>query len=102
MSRKDYLVVIGLSLIAGFTGGAISGQLYMDASIHEVLRAEEIQLSDGTGQVRAEFVLGIHGEPGLALYDSDGRPRITLGLGVQDEPSLHVLDHDGTITWSAP
>ena len=100
MNRKEWLLVIGLSLLAGFLGGGLSAQIYMAGSSHYVLKTNEIQLLDQSGRIRAEWVTGVHGEPGLALYDSAGEPRITLGLGREEEPSLNLLDEAGGIVWS--
>ncbi len=98
MNRQDYWLVMALTLSASLLGGAISAQLYMGKTID----AKEIHFSDSEGRIRAKFVLGIHGEPGLALYDEDGQPRITLGLGSEGEPSVNLLDNNSKIIWSAP
>ena len=102
MKRKDYWIVVTLTLTASLVGGAISAQLYLGKHTQKMINATEIHFSDNEGQIRAKFVLGIHGEPGLALYDKDGQPRITLGLGSKGEPSLNLLDNNSKIIWSAP
>ena len=69
MTGKDRWLLVGLMVCAALVGGSFTSWL----------------------------VLGLHGEPGLAMMDADGKTRFTLGLGAEDAPSVNLLDRGGRV-----
>jgi len=79
MNRKQYVLTVALSMIAGMAGGVLSSQLFMGTPLFprktplqvEVIRAESVYVVDKSGKPRALLAL-IMGEPKLALFDEAG------------------------------
>jgi hypothetical protein len=96
--RYGFLVVIGLT--AGLVGGAIASRLFSSQAAaaqaapgpSRVLTAEEFQLVDGKGTVRAALSMSMGG-PGLILFDKSGKFRAVLSLATgEDSPVLSFGD----------
>jgi hypothetical protein len=122
-------MVIGLT--AGLLGGTLAGRAVFSqpAAVRaaprpsRILTAEEFQLVDEKGTVRAALSMSMGG-PGLILFDKagkfravlslatgedtpvlslgdgDGNHRATLALRVNGEPYLALLDKDGKVRMS--
>lgn len=66
----------------------------MPEEIKDVIQAEEFQLVDAQGNVRAR--LGFEdGEPCLQFIDSNGCERIKIGISA-DEPGIRILNPDAS------
>jgi len=124
--RYGFLAVIGLA--AGLLGGAVAGRLCFSQTVaspaapgpSRVVTADEFQLVDDKGTVRAALSMSMGG-PGLILFDKggkfravlslatgedtpvlslgdgEGRHRATMALRVNGEPYLALLDKDGKV-----
>ena len=53
----------------------------------EILTAQEFQLKDKKGKIRARLALTETGEPFFCLYDSNQEPKATFGI-TEDEPKI--------------
>ena len=103
MNRKQYVLTVALSMIAGMAGGVLASQLFMGTLLFpwktplqvEAIRAESVYVVDKSGKPRATLSL-FEGEPGLVLYDQNGETRAVLGLR-EGEPGLGLIDQDGKI-----
>ena len=131
MDRKQYVLTVALSMIAGMAGGVLASQLFMGTPLFpwktplqvEVIRAERFEVVDKDGKRRAALAL-VKGEPSLALFNQNGNPRAGLALVKGEpilvladenvkgrailslipdgEPSLIFSDKDGETIWEAP
>ena len=99
--RYGFLVVIGLT--AGLLGGAVAGRLLFSQAVaaqaapgpSRILTAEEFQLVDEKGTVRAALSMSMGG-PGLILFDKGGKFRAVLSLATgEDSPVLSLGDGEG-------
>ncbi|MEQ8853015.1 hypothetical protein [Gimesia sp.] len=66
----------------------------MTEEIKEVIQAEEFQLVDAQGNVRARLGF-VEGEPYLQFIDSQGCERIKIGISA-DEPGIRILNSDAS------
>lgn len=64
----------------------------MNIDTSEVVKAEEFQLVDKEGNIRAKLGF-VDGEPCLQFIDSNGCERIRIGMK-SDEPSIRILNSD--------
>ncbi|MCD6600120.1 MAG: hypothetical protein J7L19_06090 [Dehalococcoidia bacterium] len=81
MKRRQYLLLVGLTIIAGLVGGAVSNQVFMarpalaqgKKQYEKVITAEQFLVVDKDGKTRA--IVGhpkdVHGI-GIWLYDENG------------------------------
>ena len=80
MNRKQYVLTVVLSMIAGMAGGVLVSQLFMGTPLFprktplevEVIRAEKFVVVDENGKMRAEFGMGDSGAL-FALFDKNQR-----------------------------
>ncbi len=80
MSRKQYVLTVALSLIAGMAGGVLASQLLMGTPLFpwktplevETIRAEKFVVVDENGKMRAEFGMGDSGAL-FVLFDKNQR-----------------------------
>ncbi len=99
MSAKRYGLLVALGLIAGLLGGGLSSRVLFGqppvqepAKPSKILTAEEFQLVDEKGAVRAALSMSTGG-PGIILFDKAGNFRAMLGLATGEEyPVLSLLD----------
>ena len=105
MKRRQYLLLITLTVIAGLIGGAVSNWLFMartaeaqETKNHEkVVIAEEFRLVDKDGKK-----LALLGKPygldqyGLRMYDDKGNVCISLKgqYGMHQDPGLYIASYD--------
>jgi hypothetical protein len=60
----------------------------------KVIRAEQFELVDKAGRVRAALYVNENAEAALAFNDQEGKVRAQLGLGPTGHPSLTLLGED--------
>ena len=109
MKRRQYLLLLALTVVAGLIGGAVSNWLFMartaevqETKKHEkVVRAEEFRLVDKAGNLRgvmnaSSIVIG----PQLAFFDEGGTTRMRMFLSDDGDPMLLLKDEDGTLRMS--
>ncbi|HYA02743.1 MAG TPA: hypothetical protein VEI04_06480 [Syntrophobacteria bacterium] len=103
MSAKRYGLLVALGLTAGLLGGGLSSRvLFGQPSVAQqptkpsrILTAEEFQLVDEKGTVRAALSMSMGG-PGIVLFDKAGKFRAVLGLATgEDSPVLSLGDAEG-------
>ena len=98
MTGKDRWLLVGLMVCAALVGGSFTSWLVLREEVRtKTYHAEELRLVDSENRTRARLVLGLHGEPGLAMMDADGKTRFTLGLGAEGAPSVNLLDRGGRV-----
>ena len=99
MSKRQYLLLIAVTVIAGLIGGGLSGKVLAPrraiAQItqdHErVITAEQFQLVDKEGNMRVIIGMSPKGEPVLGFTDENGKTRIFLGLTSADGETWPIL-----------
>ena len=84
MKRRQYLLLLVTTVIAGLVGGAISNHLLVRTAAAQNLTAhgnitslKAFRLVDENGQLRAALEMS-DGEPGLKFYDEVGNPTVDL------------------------
>lgn len=122
MAQRGFALGLLLSALTGLSGGFLGATLVPSNSgmaqdgletQRTVIRAEEFQLVDRMGNVRARIAfspdgepylamtnqadmsilwLGLSNESGLAIRDLDGKTRLVLSLDSAGTPSLVVRD----------
>ncbi|MEP7152349.1 MAG: hypothetical protein ABI856_11610 [Nitrospira sp.] len=122
MAQRGFALGLLLSAVTGLSGGFLGATLVPSNSgmaqdgleaQRTVIRAEEFQLVDRMGTVRARIAfspdgdpylamtnqaemnilwLGLSNESGLAIRDLDGKTRLVLSLDSAGTPSLVVRD----------
>ena len=98
MTGKDRWLLVGLMVCAALVGGSFTSWLVLREEVRaKTYHAEELRLVDSENRTRARLVLGLHGEPGLAMMDADGKTCFTLGLGAEGAPSVNLLDRSGRV-----
>lgn len=124
MTRKDYVLMIGLIVLSGLIGGSLTSWLVSGTVIAEnstkpakVLQAEKLQIVDAAGNVRIELSvepLAKPGEPGrIAVYGRDGKKlQLPAGADVsvdfsaiprfQPKPRIRITNSQGRVIWSEP
>ena len=120
MTRKDYILMLGLVTLSGLIGGSLTSWVVSGTVIAEnpaapakILQVETLQIVDADGQVRIELsVEPSKGKPERIFYfDKDGKkipvPGDTKvdwsGLpGYQLKPRIQITNDRGRIIWSAP
>lgn len=105
MNRKEYGTVVALALMAGLTGGLLSGHFFADEPAiaqqrHKVVNSEEFLLVDRFGRTRAGLGLDSKGEVGLILLNKEGNRN--LYLSPDENNVLQLKDKEGKVLWSAP
>jgi hypothetical protein len=94
--KRQYLSLTVLVVIAGFIGGAVYSQVFMDRpafaqSAQNVVKAKQFQLVDGDGNVRAIIGMSPKGHPVLGFTDENGKDRIFLGLTSMEGETWPIL-----------
>lgn len=102
MKRRDYLLLVAISVIAGLFGGILSNRAFtgkpafaQETLLHEtVVTAGEFRLvAKGGKPIAALSTSPESGEPFLVLYGKDGKYRALLELA-GDSPRLILRDSD--------
>ena len=100
MRRREVLLLVALTVVAGLVGGALSNRVFMAriATAQEaeqqrkVITAEEFRLVDEDGRARAVLTLGSKGNVSISFYDRYDESRVELGLSPEGQPILKLLD----------
>ena len=108
MTSRQFRILIVLTVVSGFLGGAVSNLLLrgvpaaaQGGKVQDEVLARNFMLVDGAGKVRASLGLntapGFEAavSPGLALYDAAGKWRAGLCLGEDGSPALALYDAAG-------
>ena len=103
MKRRQYLLLITLTVVAGLIGGAVSNWLFVartaeaqETKKHEkVVIAEQFRLVDKEGNLRGAIGLSGKEAPKLWFYDEGGTPRIGMVLSDKGVPTLEFSDGVG-------
>jgi hypothetical protein len=100
MNGKRYGLLVALGLSAGLLGGGLSSRVLFGqpmvaqepAKPSRILAAEEFQLVDEKGTVRAALSMSMGG-PGMILFDKAGKFRAVLSLATgEDTPVISLAD----------
>jgi hypothetical protein len=103
MNGKRYGLLVALGLAAGLLGGGLSGRVLFgqpmvaqqSAKPSRIVSAEEFQLVDEKGAIRAALSMSMGG-PGIILFDKAGKFRAVLSLATkEDSPVLSLADAEG-------
>jgi hypothetical protein len=99
MDRVKWALLIALACASGVFGAAIygSGRASAQAAAAKVLRAQEFELVDSQGKVRAGLSVLPDGRLALVLLDKDGQRRAALSVLANGSPGLSLLDKDGKV-----
>jgi hypothetical protein len=109
MSRKQYISLVVLALVAGLAGGMVSSWFFSNQLVFareatkkaaeispelRVIMAREINLLGLDRKPRIKLAVDANGEPGLHYYDEKGRYRAGFSIG-QGTPALTMRDKSG-------
>ena len=109
MSRKQYISLAVLALVAGLAGGMVSSWFFSNQLVFareatkkaaeispelRVIMAREIILLGLDRKPRIKLAVDQNGEPGLHYYDDKGRYRAGFSVG-QGTPALTMRDKSG-------
>jgi hypothetical protein len=109
MSRKQYISLAVLALVAGLAGGMVSSWFINSQPVFareatekateispelRVIMAREINLLGLDRKPRIKLAVDQNGEPGLHYYDEDGLYRAGFSVG-QGTPALTMRDKSG-------
>jgi hypothetical protein len=86
---REPLAVIGVLVVAGFTGLTVTGQ---EKRVATELRTRAFILEDENGKRRARLGMDRDGSPALGLYDANGKERARLLLLPDGSPMLGLHD----------
>ena len=100
MTSRQFRVLVVLTLVSGFVGGAVSNlllrgtpaQAQAGAPVQDVVKAKRFDLVDDAGKPRASLGVMPGGAQGLLLFDDGGKPRASLGVSPDGSPSLFLFD----------
>ena len=103
MKRRQYLLLVALTVIAGLIGGAVSSWILMaktagvqETQKHEkVVTAEEFRVIDEEGKTRAMLAMLPDGSPNLVLFDNDLTPRVQIAVSAIGAPGILCFDKSG-------
>jgi len=98
MNRKQFLLTLSVAIISAFLGGALGVWFLMPPSVlaqdgpQKVIRAEEFQVVDQKGAIRALLGTGRDDRAHFNLYDAMGTPWATLAEGKDgNSPALRLI-----------
>jgi len=103
MNKKQFSLLLMLSLLAGLLGGMLTSQFFLGTPVlaekkvgpQNVIVAEEFRLEDKEGKVLSTW--GMYaGGPGIVLFGKNGQFRAVFSLTSPDEgPILTFADNKG-------
>jgi hypothetical protein len=104
MKRRQYLLLLALTVVAGLVGGALSNRAFtaktaiaQETEQHrKVITAEEFRLLDEDGRTRAALIVGSKGSVSMNFYDRYDKNRVALELSPEGEPTLKLF-HQGSL-----
>lgn len=100
MSKKQFSVLIVITVIAGLLGGALSSLIFPDYTVNAeklrqpatIVAAEEFRLVTKEGEVRARLSLWNGTLPALVFSDKDCHTRAFMGVFEGEQPALVLND----------
>ncbi len=110
MSKKQYLLLVGLVVVSGIIGGGLSNWFLMGdsafakkvageltpADYEKVVMAKELRLVDSEGRERITVGMNNKDKPRIVFWNPDnGKSSIILGLNDDDTPGLTFWDNEG-------
>jgi hypothetical protein len=103
MNKKQFSLLLMLSLLAGLLGGMLTSQFFLGTPVlaekkvgaQNVIVAEEFRLADKEGKILSTW--GMYaGGPGIVLFGKNGQFRAVFSLTSTDEgPILTFADNKG-------
>jgi len=120
MTRKDYILMLGLVTLSGLIGGSLTSWVVSGTVIAEspnkpakILQVEAFQIVDADGRVRIELSAKSPSKSDIGqvgFYYKDGKKmKIPRNAKAQfDSPAFHpkprikITDDLGKVIWSAP
>jgi hypothetical protein len=103
MNKKQFSLLLMLSLLAGLLGGMLTSQFFLGTPVlaekkvgaQNVIVAEEFRLADKEGKILSTW--GMYaGGPGIVLFGKNGQFRAVFSLTSPDEgPILTFADNKG-------
>lgn len=102
MKRRDYIILLAVSIISGLIGGFIANQIFGGKTAiaqdgqepPELFEAQEFRLVDGHGKVQAALALSSTSkEPYLIINGKDGKQRFILDLD-EGNPRMILKDNE--------
>jgi hypothetical protein len=103
MNKKQFGLVLVLSLLSGLVGGILTSQFFLGTPVlaekkvgpQNVVVAEEFRLVDKEGKILSTW--GMYaGGPGIVLFNKNGQFRAVFSLTSPDEgPVLTFADNKG-------
>ncbi len=98
MNRKQYCLMVVLTLVAGLAGGVVSSQFLIGEPVfaqkmpqhQKVVEAEEFRLVDKDGNTRTALRV-VTGAPMLLMISKDDKVALQIGLNPVNEWPLLVL-----------
>ncbi len=110
MDRKQYVLIVALSVVTGLVGGVVAGRLFMGAPVFaqkmplvtEVIRAEKFKVVDKNGKPRAAIGLGDGEQPLLVFGDENEKVRLGIALKADGQPGLEFYDKKEKVVLKAP
>ncbi|MEI6501177.1 MAG: hypothetical protein WCP21_09155 [Armatimonadota bacterium] len=103
MTSKQFRMLVVVTLVAGFLGGAVCNLLLRGTpataqGAPNTVRATTFVVVDDAGKTRA--TLGVVGSsfcPALTLYDATGKRRAGLSMGPDGSPGLSTYDANSVL-----
>jgi len=103
MTSKQFRILVVLTLVSGFLGGAACNLLLRGTpaaaqGTNGAVKATRFEVVDDGGRIRA--VLGASGSnfcPALTLYDASGKRRTGLSMGADGSPGLSMYDANSVL-----
>jgi hypothetical protein len=103
MNKKQFGLLLMLSLLAGLVGGMLTSQFFLGTPVlaekkvgpQNIVVAEEFRLADKEGKILSTW--GMYaGGPGIVLFGKNGQFRAVFSLTSPDEgPILTFADNKG-------
>ena len=95
MKKRQYLLIVVLTIVSGLVGGAVSNRLFVAKTVvaqgvptdKEIVLAKGFILADDKGNVRATWGVTAEDEAEISFFDRNGELRASL-----DEVSIGFLD----------
>jgi hypothetical protein len=94
MSKKQFLIVFIVAIIAGLAGGYCSVRFFLP----KMIKAQDIRVIDKNGDLILEFAMNYKGKGDtLAVALNRGSGTVVAGLSDDDEPFLNFADREGQL-----
>lgn len=99
MNKKEFRLILFAAVLAGFLAGALPHLFPAEtafaqkksAQFSSVVKAENFELVDRQGKIRAKLMMGKDEEPMLVVYDKNEKATAAYGLN-GDGPIQNLFD----------